>query len=221
MNLVEVENLTKVYKIGKKIIKAVDRVSFTIKRGETVGLVGESGSGKSTLGKMLLGLIPATEGTILFDQIPIVGKKERSLCRRMQMIFQDPFASLNPRMSVEKTLSEPVRIHGNGRSVEELLDLVGLPQNARKRYPHEFSGGQRQRIVIARALALNPEFIVCDEPISSLDVSIAAQIVNLLLNLQKELQLTYLFISHDFAMVNYLSNRILNMKNGGLLIDVN
>lgn len=215
MSLIQVKNLSKLFPIGKKILKAVDNVSFTIERGETLGLVGESGSGKSTLGKMLLNLTPPSSGEIYFDGQKVTPRD--SFARRMQMIFQDPFASLNPRMSVEEIIAEPLKIHKLNRSIDELLDLVGLPQNAKHRYPHEFSGGQRQRIGIARALSLNPEFIVCDEPISALDVSIQAQIVNLLLRLQKELKLTYLFIAHDLAMVRYLSTRVAVMYAGQIV----
>ncbi|HSX26878.1 MAG TPA: ABC transporter ATP-binding protein [Chlamydiales bacterium] len=212
--LLRVRNLSKIYSVGKRTLKAVDTVNFSIERGETLGLVGESGCGKSTLGRMLLGLIPQSSGQIFFDGEEVGLKRDRSLYRRMQMIFQDPFASLNPRMSVGEILNEPLKIHGLKREIDELLDLVGLPRQAKSRYPHEFSGGQRQRIGIARALALNPEFIVCDEPISALDVSIQAQIVNLLLRLQKELHLTYLFIAHDLAMVKYLSTRVAVMYLG-------
>lgn len=212
--MIEVKNLTKIYPLNKKRkLLAVDRVSFMIEPGETVGLVGRSGSGKSTLGRMLLGLIEPTSGEIFFK-----GEKLKGLHpRRMQMIFQDPYSSLNPRMSVGSILAEPTKIHGLPDRVEELLQLVGLPLESKNRYPHEFSGGQRQRIGIARALALNPEFLICDEPISALDVSIQAQIVNLLLRLQNELGLTILFISHDLAMVRYLSTRVLVMHEGTLV----
>lgn len=212
--MIEVKNLTKIYPLGKKKqLIAVDHVSLTIEKGETLGLVGESGSGKSTLGRMLLGLIPPTTGEIYYQ-----GEKlEGLLPRRMQMVFQDPYSSLNPRMSVGKILEEPTKIHGLPSRVEELLELVGLPRHSKGRYPHEFSGGQRQRIGIARALALNPEFLICDEPISALDVSIQAQIVNLLQKLQKELGLTILFIAHDLAMVRYLSNRMAVMCQGKIV----
>jgi ABC-type oligopeptide transport system ATPase subunit len=212
--MLEVKNLTKIYKIGKsKNVIAVDRVNLTIKKGETVGLVGESGSGKSTLGKIILGLIPPTSGEVWFE----AEKKTKLLPRRMQMIFQDPYSSLNPRMSVAAIISEPTQIHGLPNRVDELLDLVGLPNGAKTRYPHEFSGGQRQRIGIARSLALNPDFLICDEPISALDVSIQAQIVNLLQRLQRELGLTLLFIAHDLAMVRYLSTRIAVMHQGKIV----
>lgn len=212
--MIEVKDLTKIYKLGKnRYLKAVDRVNLTIDKGEILGLVGESGSGKSTLGRMILGLIPPTSGEILFER----QKKVTLLPRRMQMIFQDPYSSLNPRMSVESILREPTDIHHLPSRVEELLDMVGLPLTAKKRYPHEFSGGQRQRIGIARALALNPDFLICDEPISALDVSIQAQIVNLLLSLHKTLNLTLLFISHDLAMVRYVSTRLAVMHHGQIV----
>lgn len=212
-----IKELKKVYAQGKKEVVAVDGANFEIQKGETLGLVGESGCGKSTLGKMLLRLIPPTSGQIFFDGEDITRNRDRSLCRRMQMIFQDPFSSLNPRMSVGDILNEPTRIHGLPDRVDELLDLVGLPPFSKSRFPHEFSGGQRQRIGIARALALNPDFLVCDEPISALDVSIQAQIVNLLIRLQKELRLTYLFIAHDLAMVRYLSTRVAVMHLGKIV----
>ena len=215
--MIEVKRLTKVYKQGKRPFFAVKEVSFSLKKGEILGLVGESGSGKSTLGKMLLRLIPPTSGQIFLDGEEIAHNREKRLCRRMQMIFQDPSASLNPRMTVGAIIEEPFKIHGLTGSVDELLDLVGLPKESKRRYPHEFSGGQKQRIGIARALALKPDFLICDEPISALDVSIQAQIVNLLLDLQKELNLTYLFISHDLSMVRYVSNRIAVMQQGEIV----
>lgn len=209
--MIEAKKLSRIFQIGKKTFAAVKNVSFTQTKSEILGLVGESGSGKSTLGRMLLGLISPTSGEVLFE-----GKKiEKSLPSRMQMIFQDPFASLNPRMTIGDIILEPLKIHHRkSPSVDELLDLVGLPQSAKGRFPHEFSGGQRQRVGIARALALHPDFIVCDEPISALDVSIQAQIVNLLLKLQKELGLTYLFIAHDLAMVRHISTRVAVMVHG-------
>ena len=207
-------------------IRAVDDVSLSIKRGETVGLVGESGCGKSTVGRTILRLYEPTGGRILFDGRDIAKLKEkelRPLRRRMQMVFQDPFASLNPRHSVGRIIGEPLRAHGlasrreaTGR-VRDLLRTVGLPQDAASRYPHEFSGGQRQRIGLARALALNPDFIVADEPVSALDVSIQAQIINLFENLQEEFQLTYLFIAHDLAVVRHISDRIAVMYLGWIV----
>jgi peptide/nickel transport system ATP-binding protein len=207
-------------------IKAVDGVSLRIERGETLGLVGESGCGKSTVGRAILRLYEPTDGRILFDgrDITHLGERElRPLRRRMQMIFQDPFASLNPRHSVGRIVGEPLRVHGLasrrtvGPRVRELLEIVGLPSDAGSRYPHEFSGGQRQRIGLARSLALNPDFIVADEPVSALDVSIQAQIVNLLERLQREFELTYLFIAHDLAVVRHISNRIAVMYLGSIV----
>ena len=204
-------------------VRAVDGVNLGVRRGETVGLVGESGCGKSTLARAVLRLVEPTDGRITFDGTDLTGLRRRdlrSMRRRMQMIFQDPYASLNPRMTVGSMLLEPIRVHGladrrgGGRRVTELLELVGLPRSAMNRYPHEFSGGQRQRIGIARALALNPEFIAADEPVSALDVSIQAQIVNLLAQLQAEFGLTYLFISHDLSIVRHISDRIAVMYLG-------
>src|SRR5207244_9636337 len=204
-------------------IRAVDDVSFEIKRGETLGLVGESGCGKSTVGRTILRLYKPTSGRISFDGRDISKLREgelRPLRRRMQMVFQDPFASLNPRHSVGRIVGEPLRTHGlaNRREaatrVRDLLRTVGLPADAAGRYPHEFSGGQRQRIGLARALALNPDFVVADEPVSALDVSIQAQIINLLEQLQEEFDLTYLFIAHDLAVVWHISDRIAVMYLG-------
>ena len=209
------------------INRAVNEVSFSIRRGETLGLVGESGCGKSTLGRCILRLEEATAGEILFDgqDVRSLNTQElRKLRRRMQVIFQNPHASLNPRMTVEEILGEPLQIHGlcQGRGerlqrIHKLLDQVGIRREAVSRYPHEFSGGQRQRICIARALAVEPEFIVCDEPVSALDVSIQAQIVNLMQDLQKELGLTYLFIAHDLKVVEHLSNRVAVMYLGRIV----
>jgi peptide/nickel transport system ATP-binding protein len=207
-------------------IKAVDDVTIDIERGETLGLVGESGCGKSTMGRAILRLYEPTAGKIFFDgqDISHLGEAElRPLRRRMQMVFQDPFASLNPRHSIGRIVSEPLRVHGlvkrrqAGKRVRELLEIVGLPADAGSRYPHEFSGGQRQRIGLARSLALNPDFIVCDEPVSALDVSIQAQIVNLLESLQKDFDLTYLFIAHDLAVVRHISDRIAVMYLGKIV----
>lgn len=216
--LVEVKNLKKYFKVGKNAtLKAVDNVSFTIRKGETLGLVGESGCGKTTCGRTVLGLYSATGGEVLFDGVDIhkLDKKEKKeFTKRAQVIFQDPYASLNPRMTVGDIIGEGIDIHGIYKGQErtnkiyELLGLVGLNKEHASRFPHEFSGGQRQRIGIARALAIEPEFIVCDEPISALDVSIQAQVVNLLIKLQRELGLTYLFIAHDLSMVKHISDRV-------------
>ncbi|MBL7716025.1 MAG: dipeptide ABC transporter ATP-binding protein [Bdellovibrionales bacterium] len=229
--LVEVRNLVKRFPVkggffGKEVgaVQAVSNVSFSIQRGETLGLVGESGCGKSTLGRCILRLIEPTAGQVLFNgqditQIPTA--EMRKLRRKMQIIFQDPFASLNPRMTVEEILREPLEIHnlyGSGpermNRIHKLLDLCGLRRESVSRYPHEFSGGQRQRICIARALAVEPEFIVCDEPVSALDVSIQAQIINLMMDLQSELKLTYLFVAHDLKVVEHISNRVAVMYLG-------
>ena len=208
-------------------IKAVDDVSFTIEPGTTVGLVGESGSGKSTIGKTILKLIPATSGQILFegrDILPLSENAFRPLRREMQMIFQDPFGSLNPRHTIHQIVGEALEVHfpamtrGERRDrVAELIRQVGLKPEIMERYPHEFSGGQRQRIGIARALAVKPRFIVCDEPVSALDVSVQAQIVNLLQDLQEELGLTYLFIAHDLAVVEHMSDHVLVMYRGQIV----
>ena len=207
-------------------IRAVDDVSLTIRRGETVGLVGESGCGKSTVGRTILRLYKPTSGRIVFDgqDISQLGDTElRPLRRRMQMVFQDPFASLNPRHSVGRIVGEPLRTHGlatrreAGGRVRDLLNTVGLPPDAVGRYPHEFSGGQRQRIGLARAIALNPDFVVADEPVSALDVSIQAQIINLLEQLQEEFDLTFLFIAHDLAVVRHISDRIAVMYLGWIV----
>jgi peptide/nickel transport system ATP-binding protein len=206
----------------------VDDVSLDIQAGETLGLVGESGSGKSTLGRLILRLIEPTSGSVRLEGRDLLAASRgemRSLRRDLQIIFQDPFASLDPRFRVEDIIAEPLIIHGNSRPeklnvrarVGELLRAVGLDESARTRYPHEFSGGQRQRIGIARALALRPKFIVCDEPVSALDVSVGAQIVNLLAQLQRDFGLTYLFISHSMPVVRYLSTRIAVMYRGKIV----
>lgn len=223
--LVIVRNLKKYFPITKGNImqrhvgdiKAVDGVSLDIYRGETLGLVGETGCGKTTLGRTMLRLYKPTEGQIIFDGCDLIDIKSselRHMRRRMQMIFQDPYASLNPRMTIGSIISAPLTVHkvASGQEkrerVNELLEMVGLSPHFLNRYPHEFSGGQRQRVGIARALALNPDLIICDEPISSLDVSIQAQVVNLLEELQEQLGLTYLFIAHDLSMVRHISDRM-------------
>ena len=207
-------------------IRAVDGISFDIKRGETLGLVGESGCGKSTTGRAILQLYRPTAGDVFFEDINLTqvkGEKLRRMRRRMQMIFQDPYASLNPRMTVGNIIGEPLIVHNLARGkerqerVQELLKTVGLNPYFVNRYPHEFSGGQRQRIGIARALAVQPEFIICDEPISALDVSIQAQIINLLEDLQEEFNLTYLFIAHDLSVVRHISDRVAVMYLGKIV----
>jgi peptide/nickel transport system ATP-binding protein len=232
--LVELENVKVYFPIKSGLIldrhvgdiKAVDDVTFEIRRGETLGLVGESGCGKSTVGRAILRLYKPTAGRIRFDGEDITERGEgdlRPLRSRMQIIFQDPFSSLNPRHSVGRIVGEPMRTHGlvgrraSAGAVRELLQTVGLPGDAAGRYPHEFSGGQRQRIGIARALAVNPDFIVADEPVSALDVSIQAQIINLLEQLQTEFSLTYLFIAHDLAVVRHISDRIAVMYLGTIV----
>ena len=231
--LVSVTDLKKHFPIMKGVFKrqvgavrAVDGVSFDIHRGETMGLVGESGSGKSTTGRVILQLEEATEGTVTFEDTNLThikGEELRALRPRMQMVFQNPHSSLNPRMTVGTIIGEPLREHKSSKGaerqqrVEELLGLVGLEAKHASRYPHEFSGGQRQRIGIARAIALNPDFIVCDEPIAALDVSIQAQVVNLLENLQDVLGLTYLFISHDLSMVRHIADRVAVMYLGKIM----
>ncbi|WP_129729071.1 MULTISPECIES: ABC transporter ATP-binding protein [Bacillaceae] len=226
--IIEVKNVKQYFKTNGAVIKAIDDVTFHIYKGETFGLVGESGSGKSTTGRTIIRLYDATEGEVLFKGENVHGKKSRAdlkrFNRRMQMIFQDPYASLNPRMTVADIIAEGIDIHGLATSREdrmkrvyELLETVGLNREHANRYPHEFSGGQRQRIGIARALAVEPEFIIADEPISALDVSIQAQVVNLLKKLQKERELTYLFIAHDLSMVKYISDRIGVMYHGKIV----
>ncbi|MEG0773961.1 oligopeptide/dipeptide ABC transporter ATP-binding protein [Clostridium sp.] len=221
----EVKNLKKYFKIGKKgILKAVDDVSFIIREGETLGLVGESGCGKTTCGRTAIGMYSKTEGSVLYkgkDVHTLTGREKKVFSKEVQTIFQDPYASLNPRMTVGDIIAEGIDIHGLAKNskeriekINELLKLVGLNKEHANRFVHEFSGGQRQRIGIARALAVEPKFIMCDEPISALDVSIQAQIVNLLMNLQKEMGLTYLFIAHDLSMVKHISDRVAVMYLG-------
>ena len=225
--LVRVENVVKHFPAGIGVsVKAVDGVSFEIRQGETLGLVGESGCGKSTLGRLVMQLIPVTSGKVFLDGVELTslhGERLRQQRRQMQIIFQDPFASLDPRMTIGDIIAEPLVNFGvvRGRKlrdrVQELLRVVGLNPNFNNRYPHEFSGGQRQRIGIARALALNPKLIVCDEAISALDVSIQAQVVNLLEDLQREFNLTYLFIAHDLSVVRHISDRVMVMYLGKIV----
>jgi oligopeptide transport system ATP-binding protein len=227
--LLEVKNLKKYFNMGKRdVLKAVDNVSFDIYKGETLGLVGESGCGKSTVGRAVINLHEATSGEIIYNGENILNKKStadsKALKKKMQMIFQDPYSSLNPRMTVLEIISEGIDNHEPNLSskekqdkVHELLELVGLNRKHANRYPHEFSGGQRQRIGIARTLAVQPEFIVADEPIAALDVSIQAQIVNLLQELQRDKGLTYLFIAHDLSMVKHISDRIAVMYLGSIV----
>lgn len=226
--ILQVKNLKKYFDVGRgKVLKAVDDISFEVYKGETFGIVGESGCGKSTAGRTIMTLYNKTSGQVLYEGFDVheLNEKERfNYFRKMQMIFQDPYASLNPRSTVKEIISEPMEIHGlypNKKEmterVYELLEEVGLNRDHANRYPHEFSGGQRQRIGIARALALEPDFIICDEPISALDVSVQAQIVNLLERLQEEKGLTYLFIAHDLSMVRYISDRIAVMYLGHIV----
>ncbi len=224
--LVEARGLTKDYPHEGGVTRVVDEVSFAILPGETLGLVGESGSGKSTVARMLLRLVEPTSGEAVFEGQPLPrasSARMRALRRHMQIVFQDPYAALNPRMRVHEILLEPFRIHreppaeGTRARLRELLHSVGLDESALMRYPHEFSGGQRQRINIARALALRPRFLVLDEPVSALDVSVGAQVINLLCDLQRTLGLTYLFISHSMPLVRYLCDRVAVMQRGRLV----
>ena len=227
MELLEVKNLKKYFPTSAGIVHAVDNVSFTLKKGNTLGIVGESGCGKSTLGKTILRLTEPTDGKIYFEgeEVSSLSRSEfKRMKTKMQMIFQDPFASLDPRMSISQLIAEPLNIYHvcksreelNGR-VKELMDTVGLTERLSNAYPHELDGGRRQRIGIARALALNPEFIVCDEPVSALDVSIQAQILNLLQKLQKKNDYTYMFITHDLSVVKHISDEIAVMYLGEIV----
>lgn len=224
--LLKVEQVKKYFNVGGGTLKAVDGISFELGKGKTLGLVGESGCGKSTAGRTVLRLYEPTEGKVIFkgqDIYSLPKKNLKEIRKQMQIIFQDPYASLDPRMTIEDIIGEPLDIHGLAKGekrhqrIKELLELVGLNEEHASRFPHEFSGGQRQRIGIARALAIEPEFIVCDEPISALDVSIQAQVVNLLKDLQDKLGLTYLFIAHDLSMVRYISDSILVMYLGQMM----
>ena len=224
--LLEIKNLSKYFEVSGGTLKAVDGINFYIYKGETFGLVGESGCGKSTAGRTILRLYEPTSGEIIFegkDICKVSDKELKNTRKKMQMIFQDPYASLDPRMTVEEIVGEPFEIYGTLKGEErykkviELLKIVGLSAEHAQRFPHEFSGGQRQRVGIARALALDPEFIICDEPISALDVSIQAQVVNLLKDLQVNLGLTLLFIAHDLSMVRYISDRVGVMYLGNLV----
>lgn len=222
--LIEVQNLKKYFKTSRGMLHAVDDVSFTIERGQTLGVVGESGCGKSTLGRVIIKLLESTEGKIIFDGEDITHKSNSLEQRRkMQMIFQDPFSSLNPRMSVSQIIAEPFLIHRIcdnreelDKRIKELMATVGLAERYANSYPHELDGGRRQRIGIARTLALEPDFIVCDEPVSALDVSIQAQILNLMQDLQEERNITYMFITHDMSVVKHISNNIVVMYLGNV-----
>ncbi len=224
--ILDAENLSKHYPVAGGLVRAVDGVSFSLARGETLALVGESGCGKSTTARLVLRLIEPSTGQVVFDGEDITAlpaKRLKSFRRRAQIVFQDPYASLNPRLRVGETIAEPMQVHGLGSAaeqrarVEELLGLVGLAPFHAQRYPHEFSGGQRQRIGIARALAVQPELVVCDEPVSALDVSIQAQVVNLLKDLQAKFGLSYLFIAHDLGVVKHMADRVAVMYLGKIV----
>lgn len=227
MSLIEVRNLKKYFKVPTGVNHAVDDVSFTIEKGETLGVVGESGCGKSTLGRTIIHLQEATAGQIFLngeDITHVKGKKLDEIRDKMQIVFQDPYSSLNPRIRIESTIREPLkhsgRFHGKAeiqREAEKLMELVGIDERLRQSYPHELDGGRRQRVGIARALALNPEFIVCDEPVSALDVSIQAQVLNLLMDLQEQMGVAYMFVTHDLSVVRHISNHICVMYLGQLV----
>jgi len=225
--LLEIKHLTKYFNVPKGVLHAVDDVSFSIEAGKTLGIVGESGCGKTTTGRAILRLIEPTSGEILFDGKDVMGlnaPEMRAMRRQMQLIFQDPFSSLNPRKTIVETIEEPIALHGlipdrNARfmRVLELMDTVGLAERLVNTYPHELDGGRRQRIGIARALAMDPKFIVCDEPVSALDVSIQAQILNLLKKIQRDTGITYIFITHDLSVVNHFSDDIMLMYQGRMV----
>ena len=226
MALLEVQGVKKYFNTGGGTLHAVDGISFTLEEGRTLGVVGESGCGKSTLGRVILHLIEPTEGKIVFDgkDVSRPNKRElREMRENMQIIFQDPYSSLNPRMSVSEAIMEPLKLQGKLsredclKEVRRLMDIVGLASRFENSYPHELDGGRRQRIGIARALALNPKFIVCDEPVSALDVSIQAQIINLMLDLQEEMNLAYMFVTHDLSVVKYISDDIMVMYLGQMV----
>jgi len=222
--LLEIRNLKEYFTVPSGNLHAVDNVSFSINRGETMGVVGESGCGKSTLGRVILRLHEPTAGQIIYDGMDITSfnnNEMRLMCRYMQIIFQDPYASLDPRYTISQTIEEPLKIHKLYSSeserkarVHELMEMVGLSERTMNAYPHEFDGGRRQRVVIARALAISPKFVVCDEPVSALDVSVQAQILNLMIELQEKLGLTYIFISHDLSVIKHISNNIAVMYLG-------
>lgn len=225
--LIETRRLKKYFPVPAGYLHAVDDVNLTINKGETLGIVGESGCGKSTLGRVILRLHEATSGEVLYDGMNInnfTDDEMRLMRQNMQIIFQDPYASLNPRMTIGQIIEEPLKLHNIYKTaaerrarVEELMELVGLPMRSYNQYPHEFDGGRRQRVVIARALSINPQFIVCDEPVSALDVSVQAQILNLLMSLQKKMGLTYMFISHDLSVVKHISTNVGVMYLGQLI----
>ena len=227
MSLLEVKDLKKYFKVPAGMNHAVDGISFTIEKGETLGVVGESGCGKSTLGRTIIHLQEATEGQILLngkDITHVKGKELRNVREKMQIVFQDPYSSLNPRFRIETTIEEPLKNSGHFKNKKELkeearrlMDLVGIDQRLRQSYPHELDGGRRQRVGIARALALNPEFIVCDEPVSALDVSIQAQVLNLLMDLQDQTGVAYMFVTHDLSVVRHISNNIMVMYLGQMV----